>query len=239
MTKILTAALTGAAMIGAAIFAAPLLAKPAPKAKTAPGAALWDAKLSRSATGNHLIGNPAAKTQLVEFISYTCGHCAHYSADAKLPLFTGPVRQGKVSVEIRPFFRNGIDVAATLLAQCGTDRQFMGNHHAILAAQSSWLKEPTNPKASERWANPDFGLKMKYLAEDMGLYKLMLGRGYTPVQLDRCLANKALGDKLADQTKDASTRIGVQGTPSFLINDKLQDVYGWAELKPLLDAALR
>ena len=145
----------------------------------------------------------------------------------------------KVSVEIRPFFRNGIDVAATLLAQCGTDRQFLGNHHAILAAQSSWLKEPTNPNASERWANPDFGLKMKYLAEDMGLYKLMLKRGYTPVQLDRCLANKALGDKLADQTKDASTRIGVQGTPSFLINGKLQDVYGWAELKPLLDAALR
>jgi protein-disulfide isomerase len=236
MTKILTAAFTGAALVGAAIFAAPLIAKPAPKGKPAPSAALWDAKVSRSATGNHLFGNPAAKVQLVEFISYTCGHCAHYAADSKAPLFTGAVRQGKVSVEIRPFFRNGIDVAATLLAQCGPDSKFSGNHHAILAAQPNWLKEPTNPQAKERWANPDFGLKMKYLSEDMGLYKLMLGRGYTPAQLDRCLANKALGDKLADQTKDANTRIGVQGTPSFLINGKLQDVYGWADLKPLLDA---
>lgn len=239
MNKTLIAALSGASLIGTAIAATPLIAKPAPKAKPAAARVLWDAKLTRSATGNHLIGNPAAKTQLVEFISYTCGHCAHYTADAKVPLFTGPVRQGKVSVEIRPFFRNGVDVAATLLAQCGTDSQFMGNHHAILAAQPSWLKEPTNPNVDKRWSDPDFGLKMKYVAEDMGLYQLMLERGYTPAQLDRCLANEALGDKLANQTVDAGSRIGVKGTPSFLINGTLQTVYGWAELKPLLTAALR
>lgn len=239
MTKTLITALLGTALVGTAIVATPLIAKPAPKAKAAPAKMLWDAKLTRSAAGNLLIGNPAAATQLVEFISYTCGHCAHYSADSKLPLFSGPVRQGKVSVEIRPFFRNGVDVAATLLAQCGTDRQFLGNHYAILAAQPGWLKEPTNPKTQERWSNPDFGLKMKYVAEDMGLYKLMLGRGYTPAQLDRCLANKELGDKLANQTIDAGKRIGVQGTPSFLINGKLQAVHEWTDLKPLLDSTAR
>lgn len=239
MNKTLMAALLGSALLGTTIVAAPLIAKPAPKAKPAPAKPLWDAKLTRSATGNHLFGNPAARVQLVEFISYTCGHCAHYAADSKLPLFTGPVRQGKVSVEIRPFFRNGIDVAATLLAQCGPDSRFSGNHHAILAAQSTWLKQPTNPDAKARWANPDFGLMMKYVAQDLGLYKLMLGRGYTPAQLDSCLANKVLGDKLADQTKDASERIGVQGTPSFMINGKLQEVYEWTALKPLLDTELR
>ena len=67
----------------------------------------------------------------------------------------------------------------------------------------------------------------------------MLGRGYTPAQLDRCLADKALGDRLANQTKDASERIGVQGTPSFLINGKLQAVYDWPALKPLLANATR
>ncbi len=237
MNKILIAALCGTALLGTSIVAAPLLAKPAPK--VGPAKLMWDAKLSRSATGNHLVGNPAAAVQLVEFISYTCGHCAHYALDSKAPLFTGPVRQGKVSVEMRPFFRNGIDVAATLLAQCGADSRFIGNHHAILAAQNVWLKEPTNPNSKDRWANPDFGLKMKYVAQDLGLYKLMLGRGYSPAQLDRCLANKALGDKLADQTKDASTRIGVQGTPSFLINGELQSVHEWADLKPLLGPAAR
>ncbi|MBP6555102.1 MAG: thioredoxin domain-containing protein [Novosphingobium sp.] len=239
MNKTLISALSGAALLGTAIVAAPLIAKPAAKGQSAASRVQWDAKLTRSASGNHLVGNPAAKTQLVEFISYTCGHCAHYAVDSKAPLFTGPVRLGKVSIEIRPFFRNGIDVAATLLAQCGPDSRFLGNHHAILASQGSWMKKPSNPKADERWATPDFGLKMKYVAEDMGLYKLMLGRGYTPAQLDRCLADKALGDRLANQTKDASERIGVQGTPSFLINGKLQAVYDWPALKPLLANATR
>mgnify|MGYP001191313849 CR=1 FL=1 len=225
------------ALLGLTLAAAPLIAKPAPKSAAA--SPKWDLKLTRSATGNHLFGNPAAKVKVVEYISYTCSHCAHFAMESKGPLFSGPVRQGKVSIEIQPFFRNGIDVAATLLAQCGPDSKFMGNHEAILATQESWLKEPTNPNAKERWASTDFGLKMKYVAQDMGLYKLMLGRGYTPAQLDKCLANKALGDKLANQTADAGNRIGVKGTPSFLINGKLQDAYSWDALKPLLDAALR
>ena len=31
-------------------------------------------------------------------------------------------------------------VAVTLLAQCGPDAKFAGNHHAILATQKTWLK---------------------------------------------------------------------------------------------------
>ena len=240
MTKTLVAAMAGTLAAGAMLTAAPLIAKPAAKARPAAAAEVkWELRTSRTAEGNHLIGNPAARVRLVEFISYTCDHCAHYAVDSKVPLFTGAVRQGKVAVEIRPFFRNGIDVAATLLAQCGPDAKFAGNHHAILATQKTWLQQPSNPKAKERWAAPEFGLKMKYIAEDLGLYKLMQGRGYTPAQLDKCLANEALGNKLADQTADAADKIGVQGTPSFLINGKLQTVHDWNSLSPLLSAATR
>ncbi|MFN3517009.1 MAG: DsbA family protein [Novosphingobium sp.] len=240
MTKTLAAALAGTFAAAALLSTAPLIARPA--AKPRPVAATevkWDLRTARTAEGNHLIGNPAAKVRLVEFISYTCDHCAHYAVDSRVPLFTGAVRQGKVAVEVRSFFRNGIDVAATLLAQCGPEAKFAGNHHAILASQKTWLQQPSNPKAKERWATPEFGLKMKYIAEDLGLYKLMLGRGYTPAQLDRCLANEALGNKLANQTADAAEKIGVQGTPSFLINGKLQQVHDWNSLSPLLSAAIR
>ena len=140
---------------------------------------------------------------------------------------------------VRVVVADDSDVAATLLAQCGPDAKFAGNHHAILATQKTWLQQPSNPKAKERWAAPEFGLKMKYIAEDLGLYKLMQGRGYTPAQLDKCLANEALGNKLADQTADAADKIGVQGTPSFLINGKLQTVHDWNSLSPLLSAATR
>jgi protein-disulfide isomerase len=238
MTKLLAAAIAGTLAATALAVAAPGIAAPAAKAKPAAGRLAWDARLSRTPAGNHLFGNPAAKVRLVEFISYTCPHCAHYAHDSQGPLFTGPVRQGKVAVEVRPFFRNVVDVPATLLAQCGPDAKFSGNHHAILDAQSTWLKNPPE-EAQKRWAALEFAPRMKAVAQDMGLYQLMLGRGYTPAQLDQCLSNRTLAQKLADQTQEASTKIGVQGTPSFLINGKLQEVYDWQNLQPLLAAAAR
>lgn len=239
ITRALGAAVVGTLAATVLLAAAPGAAKPAAKAVRAPAASsAWDSRLSRNAAGNHVVGNPAAKVKLVEFISYTCSHCAHYAHDSQAPLLTGPVRQGKVAVEVYPFFRNIVDVSATLLAQCGPDSKFLDNHHAILAAQESWLKPPAED-VQKRWGTLEFAPRMKAVAEDLGLYKLMLGRGYTPAQLDQCLANRPLADKLATQTDDAAKRLGVQGTPSFIINGKLQEVHDWHGLQPLLGAALR
>jgi protein-disulfide isomerase len=239
MSKFLAFAIAGTLAATALVVAGPLTAKPIAKARPSAAAAVkWDARLTRTAEGNHLFGNPAAKVRLVEFISYTCPHCAHFTHDSEAPLFTGPVRQGQVAVEIRPFFRNIVDVSATLLAQCGPDSKFSGNHKAILAAQESWLKTPPED-AQKRWSALEFAPRMKAVAQDMGLYKLMLSRDYTPAQLDQCLANLPLAQKLSSQTDQASTKIGVQGTPSFLINGKLQEVYDWPNLQPLLAAATR
>jgi protein-disulfide isomerase len=199
----------------------------------------WDSLTGATPQGNPVLGNQAAPVRLVEYISYTCGHCAHYDAEAKVPLRSGLVRQGKVAVEVRPFFRNSLDVSATLLALCGPDQRFFDNHDAILSGQGQWLKQPSNPDAKTRWANPDFGARMKAVAEDLGLYRIMLAQGYQPAELDTCLADEALANSLAEATEKAMSETGVTGTPSFLINGKLQTVHGWDELRPLLQAAAR
>ena len=36
--------------------------------------------------GAHRIGNPEAKVQLVEFISYTCPHCAEFAREGESAL---------------------------------------------------------------------------------------------------------------------------------------------------------
>lgn len=210
-----------------------LLAAPAP-ASTPP---TWDATVSLTPAGNPVLGNQAAPVRLTEFISYTCPHCAHYAAEADRPLREGLVRQGKVAVEVRPFFRNQVDVAATLLALCGPSDRFFANHQAILGGQQTWLKPPLNPNAEQRWANPLFGERMKAVAEDLGLYRLMLDRGYAPIELDRCLANEEVAQVHANSTQQAMDKLKVQGTPSFLINGQLQHAHGWSELAGLLDRA--
>ena len=237
MKKILIAMSLGLLVFGAQ---SSVSAKPLPKRSAAKVAQRsWDQTVSLTADGFPLLGNPAAPVKLVEFISYTCPHCADFNAESHVVLRNGMVRKGTVSVELRPFLRNEIDLLPSLLALCGTTDKVFGNNDALLAAQKVWFKEPADAGYKARWqaaeGNPI--AQRQLIAKDLGLTAVMLGRGYTLDQINTCLADQKLADQLAQQTELASSKIGVIGTPSFLINGKLQAVYGWPELSPLLTAS--
>jgi protein-disulfide isomerase len=224
----------------ALVFAPPAMAK-TPAAAPAHAAGNWNTKVTRTADDGYILGNPDAPLHLVAYISYTCPHCAEFEAEAFAPLSIGMIGPGKGSFEIRPFLRNGLDVMASLLAECGPPSKFFGNTQLLLATQREWL-EPIG-KLTEaqkgRWDSPDFGTKMRAIASDLGLYTIMARRGYERVELDRCLADKPLADRMAKHTQEASDKEFVNGTPGFLINGVLLTAtYDWAALKPQLDARL-
>lgn len=228
--------------LGLGAMALGVSAKPAPRPAPRPAAHDWTTAISYLPSGAIVRGNPAAKVKLVEFISYTCPHCAHFNAEASPVLAASYVKTGKVQVEVRPFFRNMFDVTASLLAHCGPADRFLGNHDAILAGQETWMAPAQNPTSEQitRWSDSDFAKRMKNVADDLGLTALMEKRGYSAEQLNACLADKPLAQKMADMTEHATTAYKVTGTPSFLINDKLQaDAYSWQALRPAIDKTLR
>ncbi|MFO1255896.1 MAG: thioredoxin domain-containing protein [Sphingomonadaceae bacterium] len=209
------------------------------KRKAAAAATPLDQRVTLTARGTVVLGSSAAPVKLVEYMSYTCPHCADFNREAHDELRGGLVRSGKVSIELQPFMRNEFDLIATLLVTCGAKDKWFGNNDAVFAAQASWFAQPADPTYKQRWAaletnKPEL---RKVVARDLGLIKLMQGRGYTPVQLDACLANEVRAKQLMDQT-DQAIADGVAGTPSFRINGKLQDVYGWEPLKPLIQDTL-
>jgi protein-disulfide isomerase len=193
----------------------------------------WNAVVSITPQGGHLIGNPAAPVKLVEYVSYTCPHCAQFEGEASAPLQLTFIAPGKGSVEYRPLLRNKIDLAVSLLAACGPISKFRANHAMFLSRQSDWFGQ-VSPAQEQRWASPDFGSAMRAIASDLKLYDLMAGRGYTRPELDRCLSNKTAGSKLAQQSQFAVDKLNVNATPSFLINGKLLEAHSWAELRPQL-----
>lgn len=222
------------ASLGALALAA-TAATPKPVAK-APVKRNMTAAVTLTPESGYLRGNPAAPVKLVVFSSYTCPHCAHFEVDADAQLQLGFIGNGKGSVEVRSFYRNPIDVAATLLATCGGTAKFYGNHTAILRSQAKWLRNPSQAEA-QRWNNPDFATRMRAISRDLGLYKLMEARGYTPAQLDKCLADKPLAERIANQSAIDSEKYKIPGTPSFLVNGELQEsVHDWASLRPKLQA---
>lgn len=231
--------LVSALALAALLFTAEAgLAAPA-KRKPAAAAVALDQRVTANPDGSVLLGNPTAVVKVVEYISFTCPHCAHFNEESHAELRSGMVRGGKVSLELQPFLRNEFDLIASLLVTCGTKDEWFANSDALLAAQAGWFKEPADPTYKDRWGALE-GNKpalRKQVARDLGLVKLMQDRGYTPAQLDTCLADETKTRQLLALTEKAAAD-GVNGTPMFKINGKLQDVYGWSELKPLIQNTL-
>jgi protein-disulfide isomerase len=207
-------------------------------AATPPAKRNWDQTVVETPQGGHLVGNPNADVKLVEYVSYTCSHCAKFEIEAEAPLRLTFISTGKGSVEYRPLLRNKIDLAVALLAGCGPASRFRGNHARFLRSQDKWFGDFSSAQ-QQRWASPDFATAMRAIASDLKLYDIMAGRGYTRVQLDRCLADEAAGSKLAQQSSYAVEKLGVNATPGFLINGKLQDVHDWSSLRPRLAELVR
>jgi protein-disulfide isomerase len=190
----------------------------------------WRTVVTPNAAGNWVIGNPAAKVKLVEYLSYTCSHCRDFVAESKPELTDRLVRSGTVSVEVRHAIRDGLDLSAALLARCAGPRNFPAVHAAIFANQQALLDKGagvTPPAGASRDA------ALKAIADGSGLTALVRPRLSRSVEA--CLSNGAERDRLVAGARAAFDRI--QGTPAFEVNGELIQGTGWDGLRPRLAAA--
>jgi protein-disulfide isomerase len=197
----------------------------------------WSATVKRTARG-HAIGNPDAEAKLIEFISYTCPHCADFTARGEPPLDIVLLQPGKVTLEVRPVIRNGIDLAVTMLAQCGDPAGFKGRHQALMLNQATWLGKARGAPQSqiEIWQRGDKAGRMNAVSA-LGLTELLVQRGQSRAELDACVSNDAAAKALLANDDADAAEFGVSGTPSFALDGKLlADVHGWETLYPVLSA---
>ncbi len=199
----------------------------------------WDKTVRTAPSGAYVMGNPAAKTKFVEYLSYTCGHCAHFVRDSNAALKAGYVARGTVSVELRNAVRDRFDFAAALLARCGGPSRFFGNSDAIMSKQDVWLgKASAFAQANGSKLDslpPNEGLKL--IARGLGLDAIMKARGFTGPQIDACLTSKPDQDRILAMTKEAWNVRKIAGTPTFLINDQPIAENAWPSVEPKLKAA--
>ncbi|MEY2944055.1 MAG: hypothetical protein RLY97_2069 [Pseudomonadota bacterium] len=217
--------------------AAPLPPQPTPKQSVN---ANWGTKIAISPQGGHIIGNPAAKVKLIEYLSYTCPHCATFQSESEAAIQLAFIPSGKGSVEIRHYVRDPVDLAAGVLVNCAPPAKFYKLHQAILHNQNIWAANigKSNATIQKRWFTGPIPARMRAIAADMHWYEMMENLGYGRVAVDKCLANEALANRLSNQT-DADTAAGITGTPSFAINGQiLAGTHNWHLLQPQLDARM-
>ncbi len=211
----------------------PATPKPAAKAN-------WTATVAVQPDGTHVLGNPAAKVKVDEFVSYTCPHCANFQREAEAPIRLAYIMPGKVSVRVVHVVRDPVDLTVAMLTNCGDAKGFFARHNDFLSSQRQWMAKAnaTSEAQRARWSGGDIPARLRAIANDLDFYTMMARRGTGRVAADRCLADTELARRVTAQRSEAE-RIGVSGTPGFAIGGVLvEDAHDWAGLKAAIDAKL-
>ncbi len=211
-----------------------------PVAAVAPPAGTqWTSTVAVTPDGGYRMGNPAAPIKLVEYGSITCPHCAAFAAEGISPLKAKYVATGKVSYEFRSYLLHGQDLMATELIECGGAEPFFALLEAAYGAQQDWIGKlvALPPAEQQRLLTLPIAAQNAEMAKASGLDEFVAMRGVSREAIAQCLANPKTPDALLKQ-RDHANELGLTGTPTFLINDKLiENVASWRDLEPELRAA--
>lgn len=222
-------------MLATGVAAAQDLSRPGSSFDSKPRPGNWQNATARTERG-HVIGNPDAEMRLVEFISYTCPHCADFAARGEPALDIVLLAPGKLTVEVRPVIRNGLDLAVTLLANCGDPAQFKTRHRALILSQADWLgKARAAPQSQQAiWQRGDKAGRQN-AASALGLTDMLAAKGQSRAELDACVADDAAAKALLQNDEADAREFGVSSTPSFAMDGKLlAEVHSWEGLYPVL-----
>jgi protein-disulfide isomerase len=229
----ITTVLRVAALAACAALSVAAAPKAAPAKKTLPPASTnWGANTLVTPNGSHRVGNPDAPIKLVEYVSYTCPHCAHYTKESEPVLRLTLIPKGQISITVTNFLRNPIDLTVAMLTNCGDPRRFFVRHNAFFASQDQWLGkvERFNAEQQKRWYQGDMPQRMRAIASDFGFYDKMAGWGVTRAQAYACMSNTAMLDKLKVQQAEVQS-LGLAATPSFTLNGEVLEGHDWASVQ--------
>jgi len=212
-------------------------AKPARKSVAAVD---WLQVSHRTADGAIVIGNPAAKVHIVEYLSLTCSHCAALSAGAMAPLRRDYIARGLASLEVRHAVRDGFDFAASLLLRCDSPARYLGSIEALYATQPQWMERAASASALPGFDTMPPDTRLAAAAKAAGFQGFFQGRGMKPAAYAACLADMKAKEQLSAMASNSWERDQIPGTPTIEINGRRQDqIHSWPDLEPAIKAALK
>jgi protein-disulfide isomerase len=142
------------------------------------------------------IGAADAPLTIIEYASMTCSHCARFHTENLKKLKKEYIDTGKVRLVFREFPLDGMALRASMLARCAGEKRYFGLVDVMFRQQSKWAS-----------------------AEDpvAALGKLARLAGMSAQEIDACLADEKLMDRILQIRLDGNKKHDVNSTPSFLI----------------------
>ena len=157
----------------------------------------------------HSKGSPDAPVTLVEYGSVTCSTCKYFHEEVLPSVLTDYVETGRVRFVFREFTRNSLDTEIMVLARCAgpdkffdvVDDAFNRQDDIITAAQNGTIEDALMALGERHGVDRETGF-------------------------NGCRNNFDIRFDIS-VVKQSAALMGIQGTPTFLINDTLVP---WSEL---------
>ncbi|RYX87530.1 MAG: DsbA family protein [Bradyrhizobiaceae bacterium] len=148
------------------------------------------------------LGPKDAAVTVVEFASMTCGHCANFTETVFPKIKSEFIDTNKIRFVFREFPLDIKAAAGSMLARC-IAKDDAGKYFAVVdmlfKQQNEWV--------------------MKNTAET--LTRIGKQAGLSQQQVEECLKDQALLDKIAADQKFANEVLKVNSTPTFFINGEM------------------
>jgi len=203
----------------------------------APDGTSWGDTVTISEEDGYILGNPDAPIKLVEYASHTCGGCANFAATGK-PGIKEYVATGVVSFEQRNLVRDPIDLTIATLVRCGAKENMQPlSDQAWAVLNDTFANVQQNGAAYEAAGNLPTEQRFIAIANAAGLTDFFAARGLSADQQRACLADTSVIETIANNSSSQAEELGINVTPTFILNDRKLDVTAWADLEPILKRA--
>src|SRR6185295_2060178 len=87
---------------------------------------------------DHVLGDPKAPITLIEYASFTCPHCGHFTVAVLPEVKKQWIDTGKVKLIYRDFPLDQTALKAAQLAECSGKDKYFGVIDMIFATQQKW-----------------------------------------------------------------------------------------------------
>jgi protein-disulfide isomerase len=145
------------------------------------------------------LGPDKAAVTITEFASMTCPHCAAFNAEVFPKLKAEYIDTGKIRYIFREFPLDVKAAAGSMLARCiakGDANKYFAVTDLLFRSQSDWVMKNTTET----------------------LTRIGKQAGLSAQEVESCLKDQSLLDKIAADQKYASDVLKVDSTPTFFIN---------------------
>lgn len=143
------------------------------------------------------IGKKTAPIVVINYSSLTCSHCAQFHLEVLPKIEEKYIKPGKVRIIFRGYPANQVDIVASQLVWCMGAIKYLDFVKLLYSTQEKWLDE-SDPIAT--------------------LKSIMTQRGVSAEQLEACIKDHELLDKIIQVRLEGQENYPITSTPTIIIN---------------------